>query len=179
MNSDSACALVSSREISKAVLGCARTFAQLRCMLLDATVSLIVILSKFNIVSKLKLEDTPRQLRSIPSILTTLRSLTSAQIRPSIRGVRGRAAASRRRIYARSEAAARGPAACARSYGRSASRYFAVRPIISCAWTGRCVASEQVNDGISIPAAEATEAMQVDDVITSMYILDSIDNDYV
>ncbi|GBP64458.1 hypothetical protein EVAR_46222_1 [Eumeta japonica] len=40
-------------------------------------------------------------------------------------------------------------------------------------------ASEQINDDAITPAAEATEVMQVDDVIASTSTLDCIDIDYV
>ncbi|GBP58925.1 hypothetical protein EVAR_46987_1 [Eumeta japonica] len=48
-----------------------------------------------------------------------------------------------------------------------------------CRGRKRKKASKQINDGACIPAAGATEAMQVDDLITSILTLDCIDIDYV
>ncbi|GBP43209.1 hypothetical protein EVAR_39265_1 [Eumeta japonica] len=52
-------------------------------------------------------------------------------------------------------------------------------PLHDCRGRKRLKGSEQINDGTSTPAAGATEAMQVDDVIASILTLDCIDIDHV
>ncbi|GBP37764.1 hypothetical protein EVAR_29966_1 [Eumeta japonica] len=48
-----------------------------------------------------------------------------------------------------------------------------------CRGRKRMKTSEQINDGASTRAVEATEAMQVDNVIASISTMDCIDIDYV
>ncbi|GBP32578.1 hypothetical protein EVAR_23990_1 [Eumeta japonica] len=48
-----------------------------------------------------------------------------------------------------------------------------------CRGRKRMKVSEQINDGTSTPAAGATQAVQVDDLIASISTLDYIDIDYV